>query len=150
MRKLRDELKVGDVFIMPKDGCYVGEEATVVKEYDGTYVRVNTKSVTGSLRKKGFGCSCMEATTSVELISRIVSTEVERNETKTNMQTLTPMQKDNMPKDMQVLYQAGFIEASLALTSRGEAQLLRMLFASSKKELITAAQEVIDEEKENK
>lgn len=66
------------------------------------------------------------------------------------MISLNTMMKKLLDKDTQTLIKAGFINGDLQLTDEGWQNLKALLFEQNKDEMIKAAQEKLDEEKENK
>lgn len=69
---------------------------------------------------------------------------------KGNSVKLNAMLKLILGKDEKVLYKAGYIDGELKLTQKGTEALLALQFQSFKTDLVKAAQEDLDEMKEEK
>jgi len=72
------------------------------------------------------------------------------NNKKSFMKNLTPMLKTLLDKPARTLFKAGYINGDLELTEEGRSALNTILFNANKVALVKMAQEVLDEEKENK
>lgn len=66
------------------------------------------------------------------------------------MKKLGSMIKRVLDKETQTLYKADYLNGDLELTEKGKRELLGILYAEKKAELVKLAEEELKEEKENK